>query len=274
MLGTINKAGQVLSLFTVEHPEWGLSEIARELHSPRSTVYELLASLVEIGLLGRTLQGRYRLGQRMISFSHLYLKTSLITQSSSEILQALGEQFNDAAQIAILVDLEVVIVNSASGHLPTIRRLGEDGRYPAHSNAMGKLLLSECKWETIKPILEDRGLAQYSPNTITQFDRLRSELEEIRRRGWAESVGESTIGVAAIASGVRNEQGQIVAALGVTVSMQRYSNERDNIRMAVANACARVSANMGYRESKEPKVVPPVPIPVVSPTDSTTAIGA
>lgn len=253
MLGTINKAGRVLSLFTIEHPEWGLSEIARQLHSPRSTVYELLASLVEIGALSRTLQGRYRLGLRMVSFSHLFLRTSLVNQCSTDTLKELSDQFNESAQIAILDDLEIVIVNTIKSGVAANSNGAEGARYPAHCNAMGKILLAEQDWDAIKPILETRGLKPFSPNTITSIDRLHTELDDVRRRGWAESVGEMMPGIAAIAAGVRGENGQIAAAISISLPLQRYMDVRDEARNLLISACARTSACMGYRDSKPAK---------------------
>lgn len=248
MLGTINKAGQVLRLFTIEHPEWGLSEIARQLISPRSTVYELLASLVDIGQLSRTPQGRYRLGSHMVTFSHLFLRTSLVYQHSADILQELSDQYNESALISILDDLDVVVVNTISSLTSTTRYGSLNGRLPAHCTALGKVLLAECKWDEVKPVLEARGLKQFSPNTVTQFDRLRSELEDVHRRGWAESMGEMIAGTAAISGAVRNENGVVIAALGVCLPVQRYMDVREEVRAVVLNACARVSANLGYRD--------------------------
>jgi DNA-binding IclR family transcriptional regulator len=51
MLQTIQKIGPVLDLFTVERPEWGVSEVAGAISVPRSSAHALLSSLVEIGLL-------------------------------------------------------------------------------------------------------------------------------------------------------------------------------------------------------------------------------
>jgi hypothetical protein len=41
MLTTIQKIGPVLELFTVERPEWRMSEIARELGTPKSSAHSL-----------------------------------------------------------------------------------------------------------------------------------------------------------------------------------------------------------------------------------------
>src|SRR5918995_5088110 len=42
MLRTIKKATQVLDLFSLERPEWGVSEAARALNLPKSTINTLI----------------------------------------------------------------------------------------------------------------------------------------------------------------------------------------------------------------------------------------
>lgn len=250
MLGTIHKAGQVLDLFDEARPEWGLSEIARQLHSPRSTVYELLASLVEIGMLSRTSQGRYRLGQRMVSFSNLYLKTTQVTQAAHDVLTELAEQFGESAQLAILDDCDVVLVDNVYNSTTSQLHVGYGAREPAHSTAVGKVLLSEVDWEKVRPSLEKHGLKQFTPNTITTIERLHGELEDVRRRGWAESVGEHWQLQASVACAVRNDTGQVIAAIGASLPVQRYMTLRDELRNATMNAAAKVSTALGFKANK------------------------
>jgi IclR family KDG regulon transcriptional repressor len=69
MLTTIQKIGPVLELFTVERPEWRMSDIARELGTPKSSAHSLVATLAEIGLLSVGANGSYRLGWNLLSLS-------------------------------------------------------------------------------------------------------------------------------------------------------------------------------------------------------------
>src|ERR671913_2508811 len=76
MLRTIKKATQVLDLFSLERPEWGVSEAARALNLPKSTTSELMSSLANQRLLSRTAKGRYRLGWRLFGLSQTLLDTT------------------------------------------------------------------------------------------------------------------------------------------------------------------------------------------------------
>jgi DNA-binding IclR family transcriptional regulator len=83
--------------------------------------------------------------------------------------------------------------------------------------------------------------------TITDPDRLKASLQEIREKGYAEAGQEqyddSGIGIVAPVKGVR---GEVVAALGVSIPRFRYTEElRAQILPAVVEAAAKVSRSVG-----------------------------
>ncbi|MGD9156515.1 MAG: helix-turn-helix domain-containing protein [Bacillota bacterium] len=50
---SLAKALTILNLFKFNKPEWGVTEIARELGMQKSTVFRLLATLQEFGFVRR-----------------------------------------------------------------------------------------------------------------------------------------------------------------------------------------------------------------------------
>ena len=62
MSQTMKKAMWVLDLFSLERPEWGVSEAAKALGFPKSTTSELMSDLADQRLLSRSMKGKYRLG--------------------------------------------------------------------------------------------------------------------------------------------------------------------------------------------------------------------
>ena len=86
------------------------------------------------------------------------------------------------------------------------------------------------------------------------FVTLRSALVEIRRQGWAENVNESELGAASIAAPVRNERGEVIAALSIVGPVQRLGSDslRRFARPAVDAAMA-VSRRLGYRDPRTPR---------------------
>ncbi len=51
MLQTIQKTSEVLALYDLDHPEWGVRELAARLHLAESSAQDILSSLAPIGIL-------------------------------------------------------------------------------------------------------------------------------------------------------------------------------------------------------------------------------
>ena len=59
----LDKALRVLSLFTREHPEWGVTSVARQVAMSKSTVHRILRVLEQHGFLTQNPDTRrFRLG--------------------------------------------------------------------------------------------------------------------------------------------------------------------------------------------------------------------
>lgn len=73
ILGTLDKADRVLTLYTPARPEWGVTEAARTLGEPPSSTHLLMSSLAQMGVLHRTVAGRHRLGFPLLTLGQILL---------------------------------------------------------------------------------------------------------------------------------------------------------------------------------------------------------
>ena len=68
------------------------------------------------------------------------------------------------------------------------------------------------------------------------------QLSEVRRRGWAQAVGEREVGVASVAAPVRGANGRVVAAVCVSGPIERLGRQPGrNLGPAVVAAAQRLS---------------------------------
>ncbi len=110
MLRTIEKATQVLDLFSLERPEWGVSEAARTLKLPKSTTSELMSSLANQRLLSRTAKGRYRLGWRLFELSQALLDTTDFRIEARRVMEQLVKARGETVHLAVLDGVQAVYV--------------------------------------------------------------------------------------------------------------------------------------------------------------------
>jgi IclR family transcriptional regulator, KDG regulon repressor len=260
MLLTVKKIGPILDLFSVEHPEWGVTEVAHRLRIAKSSAHAMLTSLVNVGLLTATSQNRYRLGWRFLDLGET-LKASLDLHSAAlPVMRELVRAHRETTQLAVFDRGRALYVQRVQGTLP-VRFCGVPigSRWPLHACATGKVLLSARSRGEAERVARAEGLSAFTSNTITDLDRLQEELEGVRRRGQAIDRREYLPDVCCVAAPVLLEQGFTVAALSIAVPASRFQSKSDGLRRIVDHAANRISRDvqrLADRQLPDPKAAP------------------
>jgi DNA-binding IclR family transcriptional regulator len=248
----MEKIGNVLDLFSFEHPEWGVSEVAKKLGLPKSTTSEIMASLASQSLLHRTDEGRYRLGWRLFRLSQVLLDNIDFCIEARKVMRELVERWGETSHLAVLDQGQVLYVEKLQG-TPAVQILLSHvgGRLPAHCSGVGKVLLAHQECPSIMTLLEQQGLQAFTPHTITSFDRLAEELEEVRTCGYAHDHEEVALGLCCVAAPIYDVKGHILAAMSLSVPAYRFYPKEDTYTMTIVKAAQRVSEALGYRREKQ-----------------------
>lgn len=247
MSQTIKKATHVLNLFSLESPEWGVSEVARALNYPKSTVSELMSSLAEQRLLRCTaVKGRYRLGWRLFELSQTLLGTTEFRIEGRRVMEDLVKDLGETAHLAVLDGIQAVYIEKLQPS-PAVKiwisRAG--ARLPAHCSGVGKVLLASIEWDHVAATFENQGMPALTPNTITTLDVLNKELERVREQGYALDYEETLIGLCCVAAPVRDPAGSTVAAVSLSVPAYRFEPKQEAYTDAVLEAAQRISESVG-----------------------------
>jgi DNA-binding IclR family transcriptional regulator len=139
-----------------------------------------------------------------------------------------------------------VVIPLARGRqgMPRIPGLGARIGENAHALALGKVALSLLDEATLDRYV-DRGLKTFTPATITDGDRLRAQLAEIRAGAIAFDVEEFGQDFCCLAAPVRNARGQAVAALGISMSARCFELEREPLSEALRDVAAQAAVVLG-----------------------------
>jgi IclR family transcriptional regulator, KDG regulon repressor len=136
-------------------------------------------------------------------------------------------------------------------------------RKPVHCTAEGKALIAFQPPMLIERII-NAGLERRTPRTMIDPAALREELAKVRARGYATDDEEYELGVRGIASPIRDDSGNSVAAVGVNGPAQRLTKNRLRALAGHVNAAAKaISVRLGAKanpgqtnahESSEPDI--------------------
>lgn len=242
----IRKMAHVLDLFSLERPEWGVSEVARELEIPKSTACELLISLDDQRLLRRTGRGRYRLGWRLFELGQTLLDTTEFRTEARRKMQELVERWEETAHLAVLEGVEAVYLEKVQPS-PAVKILVSrtGARLWAHCSGVGKVLLAHREWDEVAGLLRDQGMPALTDNTLTDPEELAEELEQVRKRGYAYDMEEATSGLCCVAAPIRDYSGEVVAAMSLSVPACRFHPRAEELTRAIIEATRHISEAAG-----------------------------
>ena len=246
MLGTFEKARAVLDLYTTEHPEWGVTEAARRLGIPVSSTHLLMSSLTQMGLLHRTVAGRYRLGFKLLALSQVLLSNTPWREVAGEVMQNFFGHLGETLYLAAFDGGQIVNVAKFAGrHADSIQLAKLGAVLPAGHGAASRVLLAHRPWELVRQVLMDPKLPDPLPAEL--LDAAAAELEQVRLNG--EATCQSAAGSSwSVAAPVFNHNGEVIAAVGFIVPADRSPERREALRMAVREAGQRISHRIGYTE--------------------------
>lgn len=244
----MTRAITLLKLFSDHHPEWSLADLTRRTGLNKTTVYRLLSTLESAGLLARNKEKEtYTLGSEVIALGGRALRSNNLRTVSAAELRSIAEAVRETCTLEILSGKNVMILDEIVGdHLVSgVPMIGT--RWPAFATSTGKAILTYMPEEVVETCLKP-PLPQITPRTVTSPDALRTEFSEIREAGYSVAVEELELGFSAVASVVRNHDGEVVAAISAGGPSMRFTSARiAEMGKAMFQAAARISAKLGYR---------------------------
>src|SRR6478672_11511351 len=246
-------AGQaldVLALIARRGEPVPAAAIARDLGLPRSSVYHLLAVLVDRGYVRHLPEERrYGLGLAAYELGSAYQRQAPLERMARGTMDRLAEATGHNAHLAVLHGRDVlyVIEQRAPGRPLLVTDVGV--RLPATLTASGLAMLAELPAAQIRALFPHRDtLVQRDGRGPASVSQLRRELTEVRQRGYAVEDSSVSAGLSSVARAVLDHTGHPVAGVAVTYPTAEVdAAERDRIVAAVSRVAATLSARLGAR---------------------------
>jgi DNA-binding IclR family transcriptional regulator len=250
-LSSVANAIRLIKTFTDDDYEIGISDLAKRLLLPKSTVHRLAATLIDAGLLEQNPEtAKYRLGLVIFELGSLVRRKMDFSSEAKPYLMTLREKTGETVHLAILDQLSILFINTLESKHAIRMTLDVGMRKPAYCTAAGKVLLAFQSPEVIERVCASK-LIERTPNTIVDPESLRQELATILMRGYAIDDEESELGLRSIAAPVRDYGGNVIAATSVAGPAQRMTKKvLLSYAPDVIAAGEAISQRLGYRASR------------------------
>lgn len=223
---SLQKALEILNCF-VKKPRLGVTEISEQLDLNKSNVHNILSTFQAMNYLEQDEEtGKYQLGLGIFELCQSAGDNFSVRKIVMPFMQEIADQTGEMVYLAVPHEDEVIYLEAMypveSFHLMRVI-LGERARM--FCTGIGKAMLAYLP-EAKREAYIHRELPAYTEHTITDADRLRADLEQIRARGYAIDNMEHEFGVKCVGMPVFNRRGQVEAAISVSGPSLRFSEER------------------------------------------------
>jgi len=163
----------------------GVSELARLLDLPKSTVHGLCHTLVDLGLMMRVGPSQFAVGPHVLSWANAFEGQSDLTQEFMRIADATDLISKQAINLSILTGDEVMYVACRRGTDPLGVSFRPGVRLPAPFTATGKAMMSTMRPEEVEAIFAGGWPEPWTKHSVPDLKTLMHELEETRERGYS-----------------------------------------------------------------------------------------
>jgi DNA-binding IclR family transcriptional regulator len=204
-IGVLDKAVTILDAVAAQPA--ALGALADRTDLPRATTYRLAVALESHGLLARDDDGQFVIGPHLGRLASA--RPDPIVAAAAPVLAWVRDESGESAQLYQRDGNERICVASAERAQGLRTTVPVGSRLPLTAGSGAQIL---CAW------LGDDHVRRA---VLAEAEFTERSLADVRRRGWAQSVGQREAGVASVSAPVRDATDRVVAALSVSGPIER-----------------------------------------------------
>lgn len=247
-LESVDRVMQVLDSFTPETPELRLTDISARVGISKATALRIVSTLEAGAYLARDPETkRYRLGVRLFHLGMLVRHQMDLRAIARPELHRLVEATGETAALFVPDPLGPICLDVVQSS-KAMRVFAHPGtRMPWNAGTSSKVILAYLPVEEQEAILARDGFERFTEFTVTDPDRIRHILGDIRRQGYHVGVRDLDADALGVGAPIFDDAGQIAGAIGVAAPAVRLPEvEIAPMIDLVRGATAEISRLLGY----------------------------
>ena len=214
----IVRAAKILDLLAESDQPLGISDLARRLGLPKSSVHLICSTMLELGLLSRRGESQFVVGPHVLRWSDAFQGQSDLIREFQQLTAESGVLSGLAVNLTVLNGTDVLYVACRNGQHPLGVRFGVGMLLPAVFTATGKAILSTRRPAEVEAFVGDRMPLPMTSKSVRSVGELMAELAETRRRGYSIDNGQLREGMFCLAAPIFDSSSQSAVA-GVAIGL-------------------------------------------------------
>ena len=242
----VAKGLTILNCFSSSESELSLKALSEKTGLYKSRIMRLCGTLCAQGFLVKTSRATYELGPRVMILGKIYENTHNLLTTAGPVLDELASITGESSAIFMREGMNRFCVIQRIGPASLRYSVREGEPLPLHAGAPGKVLLAWAPEDLRREFLEIGDFRRFTQWTITDREELERELEKVRERGYAQSVGEVVPDAVSVAAPVFDHENRVSYAIHLGGPTQRLTPEkREEVIPALVEAARRLSFLLG-----------------------------
>lgn len=242
----LERGTAILTLIGENPGQLRLIDISKTLDINKSSLFSLLNTLSCLGLICKDKSDTYSLGAKLGSLGTLYFRQFDLLEQFNIESQSSVDKINETIQLSILDGTDIIYLGRRDANKPIRISTFPGTRFPAHTTAMGKILLSQFSYEQLHALFPGAQLEPKTPYTVKTLADLWQQIEFIHQTGYIIEFQESTIGFSCVAAPIYNSGKKIIAAISATLLESHQNENHEKALTEILHLSHRLSALAGY----------------------------
>ena len=246
-MGTVDRALRLLHHFSVESPEWRLSELARGSGYDKTTTLRLMTALERNGFVEQEpVSRKYRLGVAPINLARIREQSFPLQTLVQPVLDRLADDFGETAHASLLVGGGLMNVATAEPRRAARVFVDPSIPLPIHASASGLAVLAFTSSQDRELLVLSDDLQEFTEHTVRNGADLAPMLDRIVERGFSRADRTYDIDVIGTAVPIFDWSDRPVGAIAVAAFATRYDDVLGRrIAEALMEAGRDLSRQMG-----------------------------
>ena len=221
----LDKGFSILEFLAASNKPLGISDISKALGYHKSTVFNLVYTLTDLGILEQGPDNKFRFGLQLYALGKAAGGASGWVQTVRPYLEEINAETKLSVFLGIRSEHRAVILDKVDTSFD-IKIAAEVGiRIPLLAGAGGKVLLSQLSDGEIDNILSENKLSKFTPFSCTQKGLYKKMIRKARKEQFAIDDEEYIEGIRALAVPLRLNRGHLKAAIWVVGLKSQIKDE-------------------------------------------------
>src|SRR5262245_33926208 len=242
---SLDRGLAVIRAFGPDRDRLSLSEVARATGLTRAAARRFLLTLVKLGYV-RSDGREFSLRPKVLELGYAYLSGLALPDVAEPHLEEISAKLHESSSISVLDGHNIVYVaRVATKRIMTVA-ISVGTRFPAYAASMGRVLLAGLDEEELERYLAEATFEAFTELTVTDPDRLRQLIAQVRRDGYSIIDQELGHGLRAIAAPIHDPSGAVTAAINVSAHASRLSPDamRTELLPALLETARNIEADL------------------------------